>query len=317
MPCLQAGAGYIFHTHPTPSASMPLDAFVSSMLPDGVRASKEYRDKLYAFKKAMGIKTPVLIKNEKLEGMAHASTQNIGLPYLRYSIIRLDEDKFQHTRSTFNTHALAHEMGHVKNNHFGVDNALLALKTTTAQDPLEMYTKNKTAEYEAETDAVNCLAQCGLTDVIKANLDDYKLRLKNTFHAMATPEKEALQKCNYAQWSDEQLNTYLDNTENLVSKKPHEWQADIEKILTPKQKNDSSSWFNFEHWKIKDPARDQAMRSEYAGALACVIYQILHQRHPLGDHTRPHTHYYIYPTLAQAITYTSKGLKDCLENKAP
>lgn len=312
---LNAGAGYSFHFDLPKIASIPLDAYVSSMLPDNVRASQEYRDELYKFKKVMGIKTPILVKSEKLEGMAIASAENVGLPYLRYSIIRLDKDKFKQSSSAFNIETLAHEMGHVKNNHFGLHNALRMLKI---QDRDKTYEQRKKAEYEAETDGVACLARCGYAHVIKANLDHYKLCLKNTFHARAGEpgrEKEALQKSPYAQWPEEQLNTYLDNTEALLTKTREEWQADIEKMLRLEPKNDSPSWFSLQRWK--DVSHDQAMRSacasEYAGALASIIYQILHLAH-LGDHTRPYTHYYIYPTIAEAITYTSKGLTDCLAN---
>ena len=82
-------AGYSFHFDLPKTENMPLDAYISSILPDEMRIPKEYRDELYKLKKVMGIKTPILFKKAPLHDDVHAVTHNTGFLHWEYSLIHL------------------------------------------------------------------------------------------------------------------------------------------------------------------------------------------------------------------------------------
>jgi hypothetical protein len=101
-PCLNAG----------------LDSWISSILPEKIRAPKEYRDEFYKLKEVDDIPCPTFLIKEPVEHnkRALAGTRN----YFFYSLVRMNEGLFAketaRNRTYDNIQTIAHELnGHVKN----------------------------------------------------------------------------------------------------------------------------------------------------------------------------------------------------------
>lgn len=126
---LHGMAGYTFHFDAHKTQPMPLDEHISSILPDNIRASKEYRDELYKMKRNRNIQAFLVVRKKTLSENVVGTAYNIGITPLQYALITLDEDKMAkeayEEKSYENTHTLAHELGHVKKNHRGKHNILV------------------------------------------------------------------------------------------------------------------------------------------------------------------------------------------------
>jgi hypothetical protein len=107
-PCLHAGFG----------------SFISSILPDKMRASAEIRSHADIAVNHLKIQRPVFIINKTLEIDTLGATEN----NLLYSIIYIDNDQIKNISEYAQLHTAYHEMGHVAYDHCRTENAL---KSTT------------------------------------------------------------------------------------------------------------------------------------------------------------------------------------------
>lgn len=102
-----------------------LDSWISSILPEKMRASETVRSSIYAATNRLKIKKPVLVMHESLEKGTLAEAEN----YLPFSIIKVSNETLaNHTIETQNKTGY-HETGHVLHNHYMVDNTLEAIST--------------------------------------------------------------------------------------------------------------------------------------------------------------------------------------------
>ncbi len=123
-PNIHAMAGYNFYFGKPKTESVPLDECISSMLPQELRLSQEYRDEIKYMKEKAGITTPTIcakISSDRLTG----ATRNYGVGPLRFAILQLNEEDMNSIHPAFSTHTIAHELTHVERNHVGAQNAAL------------------------------------------------------------------------------------------------------------------------------------------------------------------------------------------------
>jgi len=155
-PSMHGMAGYHFHFDATKPAwtfkelLQPDRLYTEHMQPEEVRPSREYVDEIFKMKKVMGIKTPIIIKNESLDhhpaGIASASN------YLFYSRLRINEKAFTRETERYRTHdntaTLAHELTHIKNKDHHMQHSLLSIKEGLESLPhAAIYTACLTAAY--------------------------------------------------------------------------------------------------------------------------------------------------------------------------
>ncbi len=100
-PCLNAG----------------LDSWISSILPERMRASESMRSSIYTATKHLKMKKPVFVMHASLEENTLAEAEN----YLPFSIIKVDNDAIARQSDTDQKYVGYHEVGHVVHNHAIID----------------------------------------------------------------------------------------------------------------------------------------------------------------------------------------------------
>lgn len=185
-----------------------LDSWISSVLPQSMRASQHVRDECYKAKKIMGIKRPVVITKNDLGETTLGSTCNNG----PFSHVKIDEKKDGHQSDSHELlHTIYHEMGHVKHNHSAeilapyTYNALagaalfvyaVITKSKLAQAgvvlssflagrgidaPLYSKEENQQHELEADAAAAQAMAQAGHCELLEQKLKESKIVKKYLF----------------------------------------------------------------------------------------------------------------------------------------
>lgn len=184
---LHAMAGYAPHLDIQKTNIKPIGYYVSSMLPPGIRASKEYRDELFHMHEATKNSAFVICRKKKLSEKALADARSVGFSNLHYAVIRLDEDKMKYQSPSCNTTALAHELRHAHNNDDGELNAWRRLSLIL---PFSRYAKaqydtlnkhyqenkfeiNSGYEYRAEKEAYETMALCGYRKALERQANHY------------------------------------------------------------------------------------------------------------------------------------------------
>ena len=100
-----------------PSLNAGLDSWISSILPERMRASEQARKHIYTATNHLKIKRPVLVMHESLEENTLAEAEN----YLPFSIIKVDNDAIARQSDTDQKYIGYHEVGHVVHNHAIID----------------------------------------------------------------------------------------------------------------------------------------------------------------------------------------------------
>ncbi len=121
-PNIHAMAGYNFYFGKPKTESVPFDECISSMLPQKLRLSQEYRDEIKYMKEKTGITTPIICVKSSPNAPFVGATRNYGVGPLRFAILQLNEEDMNDRYGNFNTHTIAHELTHVERNHGGVIN---------------------------------------------------------------------------------------------------------------------------------------------------------------------------------------------------
>ena len=108
-PCLNAG----------------IDSWISSILPEKMRACESMRSSIYTATNHLKIKKPVFVMHESLEEKTLAQAEN----YLPFSIIKVDNDAIARQSDEIKRNTGYHEVGHVLHNHRAIDNTLAQIST--------------------------------------------------------------------------------------------------------------------------------------------------------------------------------------------
>jgi hypothetical protein len=177
--------------------------WISDNLPKNRQVDPIYRDIVKLIQERTGTSTPIIFVNEN-DGNA-ASVLNIGAGPCRFALMSINQRYLQNTSIHSNLKTLAHETGHIDQNHGGVDNGLyftgigmigsspllkiaqyarstplragrtlaLGLSLTTAE--LLCNIDKKPAEHEADEIAFKKLSQLGLCDTLEALSNDYAI----------------------------------------------------------------------------------------------------------------------------------------------
>lgn len=116
-------ATYLIFT--TPCLHAGLDSWISSILPEKMRASETMRSSIYAAKDHLKIKKPVLVMHESLDEDTLAHADN----YLPFSIIKVNNNALADQGIERQKRTGYHEAGHVLHNHWMVDNTIQAIST--------------------------------------------------------------------------------------------------------------------------------------------------------------------------------------------
>jgi hypothetical protein len=131
-------AGYAFHFDAVkPSWSFkellqPDKFYTQHIQPKDRRPNPEYADEIFKMKEIMGIKTPIIVKNEKITANPRALASATNYPF--YSRLRLNQEAFvretERNRSYDNTQTIAHELTHIKNKDHRTQLSLASLQDT-------------------------------------------------------------------------------------------------------------------------------------------------------------------------------------------
>jgi hypothetical protein len=119
---IHAMAGYNFYFDTPKTEAVPLDQYISSMLPDYMRASPKYRNRFFEAKKIMGIEKPTIFMRDIFntrtlvgESPIMATQNRSKLP----SIITINESSLDGIPASQIDYMLLHECAHVDCNHWG------------------------------------------------------------------------------------------------------------------------------------------------------------------------------------------------------
>lgn len=184
--CIQAGLG----------------SWISSILPEPMRVSEKNRKHFDQARTIMGIKRPAIIRNAVLPEDVLGSTQNIG----PFSIVLINEYKYPDQEKLINT--IYHETGHVYHNHSAVYNGSLVTgkilfgmaccafikkavvptrllsRASIAAFALHFMSQEHSIEalrmheYEAQSHAIEAMAQAGHTDLLKNRLETLQTKIQ-------------------------------------------------------------------------------------------------------------------------------------------
>ncbi len=123
-PNIHAMAGYNFYFGKPKTESVPLDEYISSMLPQKLRLSQEYRDEIKYMKEELKINIPIICArtyDPKISGCAWST----GVGPLQFAIVQLNEGHMnKHSSKDSNTTTIAHELTHAERNHGGMQRAV-------------------------------------------------------------------------------------------------------------------------------------------------------------------------------------------------
>jgi hypothetical protein len=102
-----------------------LDSWISSIVPEKMRASEAMRSSIYKATDHLKIKKPVIVMHETLEHPTLAKAEN----NLFFSVIKVDNDAIARQTDARQKYVAYHECGHVLHNHLRTDRTAEQIST--------------------------------------------------------------------------------------------------------------------------------------------------------------------------------------------